>query len=62
VRMADFNYSVECRPPCGLAILDQHENLHIRLPLEACHIRKQPLPLYRDKGSLDPSHALMTTF
>ena len=36
--------------------LDQHGNLHMRLSLEACHIRKQPLPLNRDKGSLPPTY------
>ena len=39
-----------------VTILDQHENLHIRLSLEACHIRKQPLPLNRDKASLPPAY------
>ena len=65
VRMADFNSSALAEHAWNAGdrvdwseetILDQHENLHIKLSLEACHIRKQPLPLNRDKGSL------MTTF
>ena len=61
VRMADFNSSALAEHAWNagdrvdwseVTILDQYENLHIRLSLEACHIRKQPLPLNRDKGSL----------
>ena len=40
----------------GVTILDQHKDLHPRLALEAFHIRKQPLPLNRDKGSLPPAY------
>jgi len=64
--MADFNSSVLAEHAWNashlvdwseVTILDQHENLRIRLSLEAHHIRKQPLPLNRDKSSLP----LMTT-
>ena len=65
VRMADFNSSALAEHAWNaghrvdwseVTILDQHENLHVRLTLEACHIRKQPLPLNRDKGSLPPTY------
>jgi len=65
VRMADFNSSALSEHAWNaghrvdwseVTILDQHENLHIRLSLEACHIRKQPLPLNRDKASLPPAY------
>ena len=65
VRMADFNSSALAEHAWSaghnvdwseVTILDQHENLHMRLSLEACHIRKQPLPLNRDKGSLPPTY------
>ena len=60
VRMADFNVSAIAEHGWnaghsvdwnGVTILDQHKNLHPRLALEAFHIRKQPLPLDRDRGS-----------
>ena len=66
-RMTDFNLSAiaEYAWNAGhgvdwseVTILDQHENLHVRHSLDACHIRKQPLSLNKDKGSLP----LMTTF
>ena len=65
VRMADFNVSVIAEHAWnaghgvdwnGVTILDQHKDLHPRLALEAFHIRKQPLPLNRDKGSLPPAY------
>ena len=65
VRMADFNSSALAEHAWSaghnvdwseVTILDQHENLHMRLSLEACHIRKQPLPLNRDKGSFPPTY------
>jgi len=65
VRMADFSSSAIAEHAWNAGhhvdwseatILDQHENLHVRLSLEACHIRKQPLPLNRDKGSLSSTY------
>ena len=38
----------------GVTILDLDQNLHRRLNLEACHIRMQPSPVNRDRGSLPP--------
>jgi len=58
VRMADFNaWNAGHRVDWSeVTILDHHENLHIRISLETCHIRKQLLPLNRDKGSLPPTY------
>ena len=36
----------------NVAILDYNSNLRERLTLEACHIRRQSLPLNRDRGVL----------
>ena len=59
--MADFNapavvehswiagHSVDWN---GVTVLHQQKNLYPRLILEPYHIRKQPLQLNRDKGSL----------
>ena len=64
LRMADFNVSAVAEHAWsaghgvdwnGVTILDQHKDLHPRLALEAFHIRKQPLPLNRDRGSLLPT-------
>ena len=58
VRMADFNASAIAEHAWNaghrvdwseVTILDQHENLHVRLSLEACHIKKQ-------RQGLPPSH------
>ena len=62
--MADFNVSAIAERAWnaghgvnwnGVTILDQHKELHPKLALEAFHIRKRPLPLNRDMGSLPPA-------
>ena len=39
-----------------VSILDSSTNLHERLALEAFHIRRQPLPLNRDRGMLPAAY------
>ena len=61
LRMCDFNASAIAEHAwnaghhvdwSGVTILDLDQNLHRRLTLEACHIRMQPSPVNRDRGSL----------
>ena len=65
LRMADFNVSAVAEHAWsaghgvdwnGVTILDQHKYVYPRLALDAFHIRKQPLPLNRDRGSLPPAY------
>ena len=39
-----------------VTVLDYSTNLRELLTLEACHIRRQPLPLYRDRGTLPATY------
>ena len=65
VRMEDFNTSAIAEHAWnaghgvnwnGVTVLDQPKKLHPRVALEAFHIRKQLLPLNRDRGSLPSAY------
>ena len=56
-----FNCVGHCVDWSEVTILDQHESLQVKLSLEACHIKKQPLPLNGDKGSLPPTYDILTS-
>ena len=46
----------------GVWVLDSCHDLHRWLSLEACHIRRQPFPLSRDRGALPLLHDQLLTY